>query len=116
MSDFEIRRTDTEGELVMSGSLTVDNAGRIRKALLDSIERYDNVGLGIAEDSALDLSFLQLLCSAHQTAVAAGKNFRLRGTVSRNMAGMINESGYRRKTGCSRDRDGSCIWVPGGKI
>jgi anti-anti-sigma regulatory factor len=114
--DFEIRQTDTDGELVMSGFLTVDNAGKLRKALLDSIERYDNVGLDISKDAVLDLSFLQLLCSAHYTAVAAKKGFRLRGTASRNIVRAVYESGYLRKTGCSRDRDGSCLWVPEGKI
>ncbi|HWR72770.1 MAG TPA: STAS domain-containing protein [Nitrospirota bacterium] len=116
MSDYEIRQTDKEGELVISGSLTVDNAGRLRKALLDSIERHEDVGLDIAEDAVLDLSFLQLLCSAHRTAVAAKKSFKIRGTACLNMVKAVGESGYLRKTGCSRDRNGSCLWLSGRKV
>jgi anti-anti-sigma regulatory factor len=111
MNDFDKRETDMGGELVLEGRLTIENAERIRGRLIDALDKSDHVVVDLGVDIEVDLSFLQLLCSAHYTAAAANKTFRLKKAPSGIFRRVIREAGYLRKTGCSRDRKKTCLWA-----
>lgn len=105
MSDFRVSELD--------GPLTIENASAIRKKLISTLIREDEIAVCIDADVPVDLSFLQLLCSAHRSASSLGKAFTLRHTTSGNFSAAVENSGYRRKKGCVHDSCGTCLWVGG---
>jgi len=114
MSGFTVSQPDDEGVLVMGGSLTIGNAGEIRRRLLDAFERSDRVVVSIAEDTQMDISFLQVLCAAHHAAVKTNKTFELVRTP-KIFSCAVEDAGYPRLRSCIHDRDGTCLWATGGK-
>ncbi len=113
MSDFRVLGPDQKGELTLAGSLTIENASAIRKKLITALMREDAVKVCIDADAAVDISFLQLLCSAHRTASKLGKSFTLGHAASGNLLAAVEGAGYFRKRGCARDREGTCLWMGG---
>ena len=113
MSDFRITESDDGGELVLGGSLTIENASALRAKLIEALMREDALAVCIDSDAAVDVSSLQLLCSAHRTASKLGKSFTLRHLAKDNFHITVENAGYSRKRGCGRDKDGTCLWVGG---
>jgi hypothetical protein len=104
-----------QGELSMSGALTVENAGAILKRIRGALAQTDNLLITVGEEAETDISFLQILCSAHRTAVLQNKCFRVNTKNPRAFENDVRAAGYGRSTGCSRDHDGSCLWARGTK-
>ncbi|HEY7745033.1 MAG TPA: hypothetical protein VIA07_01760, partial [Desulfuromonadales bacterium] len=59
----------------------------------------------------VDPAFLQLLCSAHRTAVAAGKCLSLDAGSSSTFQRQLEDAGFVRHIGCLLDCNNNCIWV-----
>jgi anti-anti-sigma regulatory factor len=114
MSDFRVSESGKDGELILAGSLTIENASAIRKKLVGTLMSKDAVVVSIDSDAPADISFLQILCSAHQTASTLGKSFSLSYMAAGNFVETVENSGYLRRRGCSKDRGGTCLWVRGG--
>ena len=113
MSDFSAGESDGETELVLEGSLTIENASAIRKKLISTLIREDKTVVCIDSDVPVDLSFLQLLCSAHRTASNLGKSFTLRHQSSGYFPAAVENAAYNRRKGCVHDRYGTCLWAGG---
>lgn len=112
MTDPEMPETGKK-ELVLQGKLTIQRIAELKEELVAALEKTDKLLIKITESSDLDLSFLQLLCSAHRTAVALNKSLTLVGAFSREISRTLKTGGFERNIGCSRDCDRSCIWVRG---
>ena len=113
MSDFRVFGPDQGGELTLAGSLTIENASAIRKTLIAALIKKDALKVSIDADAAVDISLLQLLCSAHRTASKLGKAFTLGHAVSGNFLNAVEGAGYFRKRGCATDREATCLWTGG---
>ena len=103
------------GELTLTGSLTVANAAAILKIIRETLAREDRLVIRVGEDAEVDVSFLQILCSAHRTAAELNKCLQLNTGEPGIFYNAARAAGYVRTKGCSRDRDGSCIWAREGK-
>jgi anti-anti-sigma regulatory factor len=115
MSDFRVTESDKGGGLILAGSLTVENASEIRKKLIGALVGQDEIVVCIEADASVDVTFLQILCSAHRTASKLGKSFTLRYPAPGNFLAAIGNAGFSRKSGCARERDTTCLWAGGGK-
>ncbi|WP_298432477.1 STAS domain-containing protein [Geobacter sp.] len=109
------RREEEEGTLVLqlSGELTIPWAGEFRQALLDAFDRAASVVVDVEKLAAVDITGLQLLCSAHRTSCACGRGFRLAGEGSAPFAEAAALAGFTRHVGCARDVGKTCIWTGG---
>ena len=114
MEELEIIASGPE-HITMNGSLTVANAAAILKALREALAGTDRLTVTLGEKAEADVSFFQILCSAHRTATKLNKCLHLDAGSARRFYGDARASGYVRIKGCSRDRDGSCLWVKGDK-
>jgi anti-anti-sigma regulatory factor len=97
--------------MVLSGELTIRRTAEIRELLLESIGRNASTTIRIRQADLVDPAFLQLLCSAHRTAVGAGKGLSLDAENASLFRQQLADAGFVRHTGCLHDCQGSCIWA-----
>ena len=99
----------------LTGNLTISRAVEILSLLNDSLESNDNVRIVLREVSNIDLSCLQLLCSAHRTAAAAGKELTLKTPLPDIFLQLIRQTGFNRQKGCVLSPNTNCLCFDGGE-
>jgi anti-anti-sigma regulatory factor len=108
--NYEIEHAGQAGLLKLRGRCTIEQANELQELLLRKIEESGHVSLNLEQVSEIDLTFLQLLCSAHGTSLKLDKRFGLKGPLPEVFIRAVREAGYCRQMGCSRDINGSCLW------
>ena len=99
--------------LCLEGELTVSNAVVLRERLLEALGQSDQVEIDLAGVTAVDLAGLQLLCSAHRTAVAQGKILTLKDTQAPALQQARALSGFVFNRSCRFNPAGDCFCVGG---
>lgn len=76
---LEYHFEDSGGSFLLgiSGELTLENIPGLRNALLERLDQDGNITINLEKIGAVDISFIQLLCSAHRTALSRGKSISL---------------------------------------
>lgn len=97
--------------LRIGGEAVIDTAGELKEALLKSLARADDILIDIEKVTAADLSFLQLLCSAHKSCLKSDKKMRLGGIRPSVYHRIVKNAGYSRRRGCGLDTGQTCLWV-----
>ncbi len=113
--NFELKPSGGMGILTIGGELTIERAAELRKMLIKSLEIADTVRIRLENVTAVDLSCLQLLCSAHRTALNLNKNLTLSSKMSQVFRQAVEDAGYFRLSGCAPDSYKSCLWIGGNK-
>ncbi len=111
--DYKIEANGNALVLILNGEATIDAAGELKKMLLNSIESADDIVINIEGLTAVDLSFLQLLCSAHRSCLKLKKNLSLSNGRPNFYNRIVRNAGYSRQKGCELDSDNSCLWKRG---
>ncbi len=107
-----IRNLSSEkGILHLEGDLTLPTAAELRALLIKSLIDADSVTVRFGAVQDLDLSCLQLLCSAHRSAVRLKKQIRFEGNLPKVLQETAEAAGYSRVKGCQLDTEKSCLWV-----
>lgn len=99
-----------EIELDWSGELTVRRIAALRDEVRDALQAAAVVRIRLEAEAEIDTALLQLLCSAHRTAVRAGKTFFIVGQLPEQITGFLRLAGFHRHIGCCLDETESCIW------
>lgn len=104
---------DRPGSLFVhvEGDLTVQHAAEFRACLLDALDRAQSVRVELGAIEDMDLTGLQLLCSAHKTALLAGKDLSLNNNRPEHLDRSLDVAGFFRTRGCSTDLNDSCLWI-----
>jgi anti-anti-sigma factor len=105
------KKSNNKGVVSFNGDMTVQHAAEIRDVLIKALEETDEVLLDFEQVGTVDLSALQLMCSAHRTAVVLKKTLAYAGVPPDTYRNAIEEAGYLRATGCKLDSTKSCIWA-----
>lgn len=111
MENFTITDTDSGKSLSVSGEVTIQNAGGFRDSLKELYEGGSNVAIHLEELINADLTFLQILCSAHRTFTASGKTLTITGPCPQILKKVIEDAGYQRGHGCALDATSTCLWT-----
>lgn len=111
MIDFKAEESDNNTTLTISGELTVQNAAALQGMFIRSLESSSNLTVNLKDVTALDLSFLQLLCSLHRTSTDLKKNLTLSGPCPEVFRDVVKSAGFLRRTGCAFDCNKNCIWA-----
>lgn len=104
----------TEGELIMDGTLTIENAAEIRTAVYDALVSTERLILTIGEGAGVDIALLQILCSAHRSALESDKGLTIRASDKSNFACVRADAGLTGYNCGIRVRDCGCLWIRGG--
>lgn len=86
-------------------SLTVGCSAQLRRQLLTKLAERGDLVIDVQGVREVDVAGLQLLCAAHRSALAAGKNLVLRG-VGEVLGEALRVSGLAAARGC----DARCPW------
>jgi anti-anti-sigma regulatory factor len=108
------KQSGNSGVLTLEGELTLPHAEELRKALLSAILAAADVSIGFGSVQEVDVSCLQLVCSAHRSAFRLKKRVSLGGSLPPVVKEAAEAAGYARLKGCKRDCDKSCIWMAAG--
>jgi ABC-type transporter Mla MlaB component len=109
--DFHMERSGNSNILTIRGELTIAYAAEFRALLIQSLENTDTVQLRLEGVKEVDLSCLQLLCSAHRSALISNKNLTLNSRGSDAFRQAVENAGYSRHLGCDLDSSESCLWI-----
>ena len=112
MINIGIQQSKDREIVNISGSLTVEHAAEVKKAIQSALEkRGNNVLVLLGTVTKTDLTFFQVVCSAHKTAMTAGKTFNVEQFQQDTLMSAHRTMGFTRKVGCSWDKTKSCVFM-----
>lgn len=105
-----IDKKTKSGRLIFKGELTVNHVAEVHSELLKALKKTSSIRLDLQSVTEIDVSVLQIFCSAHKTATKMKKGIELIDSpmeVAKNSAGL---NGFLRQHGCSTDQSQTCFW------
>lgn len=101
--------------LRLEGEMTIAKAAKLKDALARAIDSGKTVVIDIDRVTGVDLSFLQLLCSAHRTAANQGKKLTISNPGLPVYAEARKTAGFHYTKPCRHVASNGCLWVGGGE-
>lgn len=105
------QQSGKQGNITLDGNLTVGQAEGLRMLLIKALIDADHIHVDFGTVTDVDLSCIQLLCSAHRSATRMKRNISLSGDWPELFQKIVEAAGYSRHAGCRLDADNSCLWV-----
>lgn len=97
--------------LKADGQLTVARAADFKKALETSLEKANNIEINLNQVTSIDLSCLQLMCSAHLSAAKAGKSLSIKDPTFPIFLEAKENAGFTYSKPCRFVSTDDCLWV-----
>jgi ABC-type transporter Mla MlaB component len=97
-------------EIVLTGSLSLAFAAEIRTQLLQALDEAETVHISMKDVDEVDLSLIQLLCSAHRSALARKKTLILQKSLPDMFVQIVDDAGFQGHIGCSNGGEECCLW------
>ncbi len=113
MINFEINESDNAGLLTLEGEIGIEQAEELKSALVSALGSVDRLMVDVERVTAAGLPCLELLCSAHKTALSMNKELQLSDNLPEEFLRAVRDSGYTRHAGCELDEHESCFWLAG---
>jgi anti-anti-sigma regulatory factor len=105
------KKKSQKAEHLLSGDLTLQVAAEVKAVFVKALAAKGDVTFRFEEVGDVDLSFIQILCSAHRSAHDDGKKFIFTGEWPESFATLLDESGLNVHVGCSLDSGVECPWI-----
>ena len=80
--------------ITMKGAMTIERAGELKQMLLDAMRESGSLVIRFVENSGIDISFLQLICAAHRSAIVSGKKIKIDQNIPESLLEKILSAGY----------------------
>lgn len=103
-------KRETPSEITLEGELLIERAAELKDKVSRALEGSPVLTIDLGGATDMDLSFLQLLCSAHKAAMEGGKTLRLRGGAE-TFGRRVIEAGFNRKQACDKEADSMCFFA-----
>ena len=97
--------------LVFSGDLTLRTATEVKKNVTKVLASSATIQVSFKDVSDVDLSFVQIICAAHRSAVTDGKKIEFPVQWPEAFVNLTKESGLNGHVGCSSDGHILCPWL-----
>jgi len=108
--DCTAEQTETR-TLALDGECTLDRAIELKEVLLEALKDGGDLLLNLEKVTEVDLSFLQILCSAHRTASSFRKRFTLCPSPSAALIEAAESAGFLRNMGCQNAPNKECLFM-----
>lgn len=107
----EMTRSGGTDVLKLKGSWTIERANELKRVLLEMLNSCEHMSIDLEELTDVDLSTMQLICSAHRTSLRDGKQLALHERKSQSLKQVVHEAGFVRTLGCHKDPTKKCLWI-----
>ncbi|MBF0340289.1 MAG: STAS domain-containing protein [Magnetococcales bacterium] len=107
MFHFSMDNARSVGVLSLSGDLTIRNAAEFKEAMANAMDQANQLEINMTEVERIDLTTLQILCSAHRTLLKKGKSLALSGTVPAFIRETVQQAGF---ADCAGENETSGLW------
>ena len=103
------------GEIIITSGdrLTIETAGDFSRIVRESLGATHLVAIEFEPTVEIDITGLQILCSACRSAAQAGKIFTYHGSQPQALIDIISRSGAERSSICKHNNNSTCIWFGG---
>lgn len=103
-----------EGVLALSGELTIERAEELKLKLLKSIKKVDTLVLNLKKVTQVDLSCIQLLCSANRTFHEENKQISIKDNGGSDVFNTVmGDTGLSGLQCMSEKYCNNCMWEEG---
>lgn len=109
-----LKRSGNRTTLTLGGELTLIHADALKETLLVSLQEGGDVTVRFEKVIDMDLSCLQLFCSAHRTAAGAGQRLIMDIEDAELFHRIRSAAGFIRERGCTDKTGDTCLWLEGG--
>jgi len=116
MSDLTLAHTlNDAGQLTITigGRLAIDTTAALKDFLLEQWPASKSIRLDSSALEEIDLTGMQLLCSACYTALSENRSFRFSGKPAPCIAQGVDNLGFQDHKLCKHNASISCIWSGG---
>lgn len=107
------RRKPAKKVLAFTGDLTVSRAADLKEELLQAFTASDHIEVNLDKVTRMDLACLQLICSAHKTAIKDEKDWTIKSPDNAVFIGAGRESGFGYYAKCPYYPSHDCYWKGG---
>lgn len=97
------------------GELTIMKAADFKDALVKSLDKADEVEINLEEVTSIDVSCLQLMCSAHRTASKQKKTLGVKDPTLPVFRKVRKDAGFIFAKSCRFVSTDDCLWVGEGE-
>ena len=103
------------GEIIVTSGtrLTIENASELSRIIREALEATHLVAVEFDPEVEIDITGVQILCSACKSAANSGKVFSYHGPQPKALADIISSSGAERHAVCKHNNNSPCIWFGG---
>jgi anti-anti-sigma regulatory factor len=103
------------GEIIITSGerLTIENAADFSQLIRDALDAASVVNVEFDPTVEIDITGIQILCSACRSAAQAGKLFSHHGSLPRTLIDIISVCGAGRHAICKHNNNSNCIWFGG---
>ncbi len=118
MSDLSVRTLAAPDDpaavvVTIAGEMTIPYADELRKQLLAAFEKANTITADLSGVTEIDVTGLQILCSAHRSSVFMKKRFTIIAGPGSAVWEAADAAGQLRQMGCVVDVCHTCIWMGG---
>jgi len=111
MISFQVEEPDQVGVITIEGSIDIQNAEELKSNLIMAFQAGDKISVNVERLEDIDISCLELFCSAHLTSVDLKKTISFRSSIPETFRTKLTDAGFIRHTGCMHDKYRNCLWV-----
>jgi len=104
-----LEQSEETATLTITGSMTIEDAADLKTALTTLLAGSSLSEVDLSAVDAIDLSCLQVLCSAHRAAVHSGKKLAL-SRAADSLITCLEDAGFPRQSGCLQQDGVPCLW------
>lgn len=103
------------GEIIVTSGdrLTIENAAEFARIVREALEASKSVAIEFESAVEIDITGVQVICSACKSAALGDKTFSYHGLQPQALSGIITSSGAERHAVCKHNNDSTCIWFGG---
>lgn len=103
------------GEVVITSGdrLTIENAADLSRIIRESLDMASVVQIEFEPAVEIDITGVQIICSACRSAAQIGKIFSFHGPQPQSLTDIIAVCGAERNAICKHNNDSTCIWFGG---
>ena len=105
------------GEIIITSGdrLTIEASADFARIVREALEASAAVAIEFDPAVEIDITGMQILCSACKSAARSGKTFSYNGLQPHALGAFIATSGAERHAICKHNNDSTCIWFGGSK-